>query len=109
MCGTPVYMAPEVWKREGHGREADVWALGCVMYQLLVGEIPFDHDDRCEMIKNIKEAKFILPQNLGIEAGKLMGKIFQIDPQDRPSSQNIRGHKFFTKVGPLANWWDVDD
>ncbi|XP_048857690.1 serine/threonine-protein kinase PLK3-like isoform X2 [Brienomyrus brachyistius] len=35
VCGTPVYMAPEVWKREGHGTEADVWALGCVIISLL--------------------------------------------------------------------------
>ncbi|XP_048854976.1 serine/threonine-protein kinase PLK3-like [Brienomyrus brachyistius] len=97
VCGTPVYMAPEVWKREGHGREADVWALGCVMYQLLVGEIAFYDDNYWEMLKNIKEAKFILPQNLSIEAGKLMGKIFRIDPRDRPSLSNVRRHKFFTK------------
>ncbi|XP_048885261.1 serine/threonine-protein kinase PLK3-like [Brienomyrus brachyistius] len=97
VCGTPVYMAPEVWKREGYGTEAEVWALGCVMYQLLIGEIPFDHDDRSEMLKNIKEAKFILPKNLHSEAGKLIEKIFQIDPRDRPSISHIRRHKFFRK------------
>ncbi|XP_072573161.1 serine/threonine-protein kinase PLK3-like [Paramormyrops kingsleyae] len=97
ICGTPPYMAPEVWKREGCGTEAEVWALGCIMYQLLVGEMPFYHDDYLEMIKDIKGAKYILPQNLSVAAGKLIKKIFQINPRDRPSLHKIRRHKFFTK------------
>lgn len=31
ICGTPNYVAPEVLLRQGHGPEADVWSLGCVM------------------------------------------------------------------------------
>lgn len=37
MCGTPGYMAPEVFKKEGHGRPVDVWALGVITYFLLCG------------------------------------------------------------------------
>lgn len=38
--GTPVYMAPEVFKRE-YGQESDMWSLGMMMYQLLTGRFPF--------------------------------------------------------------------
>lgn len=38
--GTPVYMAPEVFKRE-YGREADMWSLGMMLYQLLTGRFPW--------------------------------------------------------------------
>lgn len=42
ICGTPNYISPEVLNKEGHGFQADVWALGCVMYALLVGQPPFE-------------------------------------------------------------------
>ena len=42
ICGTPNYISPEVLNKEGHGFQADVWALGCVMYELLVGQPPFE-------------------------------------------------------------------
>ena len=38
ICGTPNYISPEVLNKEGHGFPADVWALGCVMFALLVGQ-----------------------------------------------------------------------
>ena len=42
ICGTPNFIAPEVLQREGHGPEADIWALGCLLYTLLVGKPPFE-------------------------------------------------------------------
>ena len=42
ICGTPNYISPEVLNKDGHGFPADVWALGCVMYALLVGQPPFE-------------------------------------------------------------------
>lgn len=37
-CGTPAYMAPEIFKREGYGKPVDMWALGVVAFFLLCGE-----------------------------------------------------------------------
>ena len=42
LCGTPNYIAPEVLRKQGHGIEADIWALGCMMYAMLVGTPPFE-------------------------------------------------------------------
>ena len=41
LCGTPNYIAPEVLRKQGHGVEADIWAIGCMMYAMLVGTPPF--------------------------------------------------------------------
>jgi len=41
LCGTPNYIAPEVLRKQGHGVEADIWAMGCMMYAMLVGTPPF--------------------------------------------------------------------
>lgn len=42
VCGTPNYIAPEVLNMKGHGFEADVWAIGCIMYAMLAGCPPFE-------------------------------------------------------------------
>lgn len=36
-CGTPGYMAPEIFKKSGHGKPVDVWAIGVITYFLLCG------------------------------------------------------------------------
>ena len=40
ICGTPNYIAPEVLSRQGHGYEADLWAMGCIMCVLLLIMLP---------------------------------------------------------------------
>lgn len=44
-CGTPEYMAPEVIKKSGHSLSCDVWSLGILIYEMLVGETPFYKND----------------------------------------------------------------
>jgi serine/threonine protein kinase len=40
-CGTPNYIAPEILAETGHGFEVDIWALGIILYALLIGKPPF--------------------------------------------------------------------
>jgi serine/threonine protein kinase len=51
-CGTPVYMAPEIWAGQAYDNKVDVWSVGVVMYYLLSGEHPFmgDSDTIAERI-----------------------------------------------------------
>jgi len=42
LCGTPNYIAPEMLDKKGHGYEVDIWAIGCILYTLLVGKPPFE-------------------------------------------------------------------
>lgn len=44
VCGTPNYIAPEILEDRGHSFAADVWALGVLVYTLLVGKPPFERD-----------------------------------------------------------------
>ena len=43
-CGTPIYMAPEIWAGETYSEKVDIWSIGVVMYYLLSGVHPFTGD-----------------------------------------------------------------
>ena len=45
-CGTPAYMAPEVYARRGYTNKADIWSLGCILYELCTLNIPFPVQSR---------------------------------------------------------------
>lgn len=46
----PGYMAPEVFRKTGHGKPVDIWALGVISYFLCAGYTPFDRDKYVERI-----------------------------------------------------------
>ncbi len=46
MWGTSEYFAPEVYQRHGYGFQADIWSLGCLLYEMLTGELAFPYRER---------------------------------------------------------------
>ena len=68
MCGTPNYMAPELVENnpeEGHSYEVDIWAIGIIIYTLLVGKPPFEvpGNDVKQTYKKIKKIEFEFPKH----------------------------------------------
>ncbi|KAK5995660.1 Calcium/calmodulin-dependent protein kinase cmkB [Cladobotryum mycophilum] len=57
-CGTPGYMAPEIFKKTGHGKPVDLWAIGVITYFLLCGYTPFDRDSDFEEMQAILSADY---------------------------------------------------
>ena len=54
-CGTPMYMAPEVFEGKEYTNIADLWSVGVSMYELLFGKFPFNAMSQPALLKNIKE------------------------------------------------------
>lgn len=97
MCGTPNYIAPEVLTKEGHSYEVDTWALGCVMYTLLIGHPPFETKSLRETYNRIRNNEYTIPSRISDSAAKLIQKMLHANPAKRPSLDEILVDEFFKK------------
>ena len=97
-CGTPLYMAPELlYKNKGYSYGIDIWALGIIIYVLIVGEFPFEANEVKTVHEKIKKNKYIFPKSLIISkvAKDLINKILINNPSKRLSLEQILNHDFF--------------
>ncbi|XP_075263764.1 serine/threonine-protein kinase PLK1-like [Convolutriloba macropyga] len=96
ICGTPNYIAPEVLQKKGHSYEVDIWAIGCILYTLLVGKPPFETQTLNDTYERIKANDYHIPHKLGNEAASLIRKLLSADPNKRPKVRDIMVDPFMT-------------
>eukprot|EP00794_Sanderia_malayensis_P007991 gene7991-8849_t len=97
VCGTPNYIAPEVLGKGGHSFEVDTWAIGCVMYTLLVGRPPFETSCLKDTYMRIRNNEYAIPSRVSRPAANLIQRLLSERPEDRPSLNTLFKDSFFTK------------
>ncbi|XP_076462190.1 serine/threonine-protein kinase PLK1-like [Babylonia areolata] len=95
VCGTPNYIAPEVLQKKGHSYEADIWAMGCTMYAMLVGRPPFETSSLTETYQRITHNSYKIPSHVSMQAASLIRKCLSPKPHNRPSVGDILADEFF--------------
>lgn len=59
LCGSPLYMAPEILRYEKYDAKADLWSVGAVLYEMAVGKPPFRAQNHVELLKKIEHTRAI--------------------------------------------------
>ncbi|KAG0050369.1 Serine/threonine-protein kinase ulk2, partial [Linnemannia elongata] len=57
LCGSPLYMAPEILRYEKYDAKADLWSVGTVLYEMCTGKPPFRAQNHVELLKRIEKAQ----------------------------------------------------
>ena len=98
-CGTPGYMAPEIFKKSGHGKPVDVWAIGVIAYFLLCGYTPFDRDSNLEEMQAILVADYSYTpveywRGVSFTARQFIDRCLTIEPTKRMTAHEALSHEW---------------
>lgn len=96
LCGSPIYMAPEIMKLKTYNYKADIWSLGVVLYELLFNEYPFIARNHFELVKIIEqnEVKFLDYPIISDDCKKFISLLLNKNPIKRPSYYDIINHSW---------------
>ncbi|KAG2485663.1 hypothetical protein HYH03_015635 [Edaphochlamys debaryana] len=106
ICGTPDYQAPEVIMRRGTTKAADYWALGVLIFEMLVGDPPFKSltGDPWDTFRRTLSGRFYVPNFISDAAADLIFKLLQVNPDKRLGSdrrlgaEEIKRHRWFSRI-----------
>ena len=97
LCGSPIYMAPEILKNRKYDSKVDLWSMGVILYELLIGNPPFTGRNHIELLNNILTTNFKIPRDVSITKNciDLLGSLLITDPGSRISFKKFFEHPFF--------------
>ena len=106
-CGSIAYLAPEMLKKQGHGKAVDWYLLGVLFYEMIVGITPFFTNRKEDIFHNIEYGELKIPEFVSPQAASLIRGLLQKDPNKRlggsiKDAQEIKEHPYFKDVD-----WDM--
>ncbi|KAH7041038.1 serine/threonine-protein kinase ATG1 [Microdochium trichocladiopsis] len=100
LCGSPLYMAPEILRYERYDAKADLWSVGTVLYEMVSGRPPFRASNHVELLRKIENAedqiKFSRDCQVTAETKSLIRALLKRNPVERMSFENFFAHPAIT-------------
>ncbi|XP_033207480.1 aurora kinase C-like [Belonocnema kinseyi] len=96
LCGTLDYLPPEMVKGQTHNHTVDLWGIGVLCYECLVGKPPFLADTYEETYRKITKARYNFPDCISDGARDLISKLLVVDPDRRLGLDDILTHQWIT-------------
>ena len=111
--GTPHNMEPVILKQistgeknTGYNEKVDIWSLGTLCYEMIVGHSPFMGANFKELYHNVKEGNYTLPMSLSKEIVDFIDSMLKQDPNQRFDTSQLMNHKFL--VNPVSTFHAAD-
>ena len=105
--GSPAYMDPFILKKlnerndlagsEGYDQSADIWSLGAMCYEMLMGKRAFTGRNIKDLTKNVEEGNYSLPTHMSKEVVSFINGMLQYDSKKRLNIEELSRHVFLTK------------
>ncbi|XP_049643068.1 aurora kinase C-like [Suncus etruscus] len=92
MCGTLDYLPPEMISGRIYDEKVDLWCIGVLCYELLVGSPPFESPTSNETYKRILQVDIQYPPSLPVGAKDLISKLLRAQPSERLPLAEVLGH-----------------
>jgi len=103
LCGSPLYMAPEVMQAQKYDAKADLWSVGVILYQLVTGIPPFNGDNQIQLLRNILRSREIrFPSDCELSHGciDLCRKLLRLNSVERLTVEEFVHHPFLSEQAP---------
>lgn len=92
ICGTLDYLPPEMIESNEHDYTVDIWSLGILCYEFLVGKPPFEEIDKNSTYKRIAKVDLKIPSFISSEATDLILSLLQKSPKKRITLAEVLNH-----------------
>ncbi|XP_069747852.1 serine/threonine-protein kinase Nek3 isoform X1 [Narcine bancroftii] len=97
--GTPYYVSPEIWENKPYNNKSDIWALGCVLYEICALRHPFQSNSWKNLILKICNGSYPpIPRHYSYDLHYIIKQMFKRAPKDRPSINTILARRCFAKL-----------
>ena len=104
LCGSPLYMAPEILRYEKYDAKADLWSVGTVTYEMMTGKAPFRASNHVELLRRIErgEDKIKFPEDVVVSDAmkKLIRGLLKRNPVERMGFTEFFDHPVMKDVIP---------
>ncbi|XP_067450019.1 interferon-induced very large GTPase 1-like isoform X2 [Thunnus thynnus] len=97
VAGTPLYLSPEICEKKPYNNKSDIWALGCVLYEMCTLKPAFEAGDKKALELKIIDGSYPpVSDHYSQELRSLLAQLLKPDPTERPSVSSILEEPFLS-------------